>query len=86
MNVIEQLKDADNTLANDGYKRWSYVRIAITEAIKILETPLIDRLYLKMKSQIPDITKEEFEEALELWIHKKLKQKSIDALKAGGGN
>ena len=34
--IIEELKKADITLAEDGYKSWSYVRLAISEAIKAL--------------------------------------------------
>ena len=36
MTIIEQLEDADKTLAADGYKEWFNVRLAISEAIKAL--------------------------------------------------
>ena len=36
MTIIEQLEDADKTLAADGYKEWCNVRLAISEAIKAL--------------------------------------------------
>lgn len=39
MTIIEQLEDADKTLAADGYKEYSYVRIAISEAIRALRQP-----------------------------------------------
>lgn len=39
MTTIEQLEDADKTLAADGYKEYSYVRIAISEAIRALCQP-----------------------------------------------
>lgn len=39
MTIIEQLEDADKTLAADGYKDYSYVRIAISEAIRALRQP-----------------------------------------------
>jgi len=34
MKLIKILQEADATLEIDGYKSWSYVRIAISEAIK----------------------------------------------------
>jgi hypothetical protein len=37
MNVIDQLKEADKTLESDGYNSWSYVRIALSEAINELQ-------------------------------------------------
>lgn len=39
MTILEQLEDADKTLAADGYKEYSYVRIAISEAIRALRQP-----------------------------------------------
>lgn len=39
MTIIEQLEEADKTLAADGYKEYSYVRIAISEAIRALRQP-----------------------------------------------
>lgn len=45
MTIIEQLKDADYTLAADGYKDFSYVRLAISEAIRALSPPLVGGSY-----------------------------------------
>lgn len=42
MTIIEQLEDADKTLAADGYKEYSYVRIAISEAIQALRQPPVN--------------------------------------------
>lgn len=43
MTAIEQLESADKTLENDGYKSYSYVRIAISEAIKELKQHQINQ-------------------------------------------
>ena len=45
MTIIEQLEDADKTLAADGYKDFSYVRLAISEAIRALSPPLVGGSY-----------------------------------------
>ena len=56
MKIIEQLEDADKTLAADGYKEDSYVRLAISEAIRALrqppvsgELPYLDELRAKVE-------------------------------------
>ena len=35
--LIEELKLADATLENDGYKSWCYTRLAIDQAIDVLQ-------------------------------------------------
>lgn len=34
--VIKELEELDVTLDNDGYKAWSYPRIAVGNAIKLI--------------------------------------------------
>jgi hypothetical protein len=44
----------------------------------VSESSLEDKLYNKCLEGMPDITKEEFEEALNTWLHKYTKSKQIE--------
>ena len=43
MTLLEEVKELDFTLENDGYKTWSYTRLTVAKIIKLLGTEQLNK-------------------------------------------
>ena len=71
MTIIEQLEDADKTLSTDGYKEYSYVRIAISEAIKSLNKQDVSNILIDTE-EIQPFLYWVFHKADRIWVEQTL--------------